>query len=61
MARMSLPPNPLRPISFTASETIARRIVERLHQRPPFELSWTEYAVQEIARALAAAMVRPKN
>jgi hypothetical protein len=49
---------PLRPISFTASEIVARRVVERLCQQPPFGMSWKDYAVREIARALAAAAPR---
>ena len=50
---------PLRPISYTASEIMARRIVARLCQRPPHGLTWKEYAVREIARALAVAGARP--
>jgi hypothetical protein len=46
---------PLRPISFTASEIIARRIVTRLCQQPPYGLTWKAFAEREIARALAAA------
>jgi hypothetical protein len=46
---------PFRPISFTASEITARRIVERLCQEPPCGLAWKDYAVWEIARAIAAA------
>jgi hypothetical protein len=49
---------PLRPISFTASEIVARRVVERLCQQPPYGLSWKDYAVREIARALTAAAPR---
>jgi hypothetical protein len=49
---------PLRPISFTASEIVARRVVERLCQQPPFGMSWKDYAVREIARALTAATPR---
>jgi len=51
----SAPLGPLRPISFTASEIIARRIVQRLCQEPPYGLSWKEFAAKEIARAIAAA------
>jgi hypothetical protein len=50
---------PLRPISFTASEIIARRIVDRLCQTPPYGLPWRDYAIREIARALSAAAPRP--
>jgi hypothetical protein len=45
---------PLRPISFTASEIMARQIVNRLCQQPPRGLSWKEFAVREIARNLNA-------
>jgi hypothetical protein len=44
----------LRPISYTASEIMARRIVDRLCQQPPYGLSWKEFAVREIARNLNA-------
>jgi hypothetical protein len=43
-----------RPISFTASEIMAREIVKRLCQQPPRGLSWKEFAVREIARNLNA-------
>jgi hypothetical protein len=53
---------PLRPISFTASEILARRIVERLCQQPPYGLAWKAFAEREIARALAAAALeRPRR
>jgi hypothetical protein len=52
---------PLRPISFTASEIVARRVVERLCQQPPFGMSWKDYAMREIARALAAAAPRRES
>jgi hypothetical protein len=45
---------PLRPISWTASELLARRIVTRLCQQPPRGLAWKEFAVREIARNLNA-------
>jgi hypothetical protein len=45
---------PLRPISWTASEIMAREIVKRLCQQPPRGLSWKEFAVREIARNLNA-------
>jgi hypothetical protein len=45
---------PLRPISWTASEIMARQIVKRLCQQPPRGLSWKEFAVREIARNLNA-------
>jgi hypothetical protein len=43
-----------RPISWTASELLARRIVARLCQQPPRGLSWKEFAEREIARNLSA-------
>jgi hypothetical protein len=49
---------PLRPISFTANETIARQIVDRLCRQPPYGLSWRDFAVREIARAITAATPR---
>jgi hypothetical protein len=49
---------PLRPISFTANETIARQIVDRLCRQPPYGLSWKDYAIREIARALTAVTPR---
>jgi hypothetical protein len=45
---------PLRPISWTASEIMARQIVKRLCQQPPRGMSWKEFAVREIARNLNA-------
>jgi hypothetical protein len=59
--RTNTPLGPLRPISFTASEIIARRIVTRLCQQPPYGLTWKAFAEREIARALAATMTRPTN
>jgi hypothetical protein len=50
---------PLRPISFTANETIARQIVDKICRQPPYGLPWRDYAVREIARALSAAAPRP--
>jgi hypothetical protein len=50
---------PLRPISFTANETVARQIVDRLCRQPPYGLPWRDYAVREIARALSAVTPRP--
>jgi hypothetical protein len=62
MATTSARSGPLRPISFTASEIIARRIVTRLCQAPPYGLTWRTFAEREIARALAAAAVeRPRT
>jgi hypothetical protein len=53
---------PLRPISFTASEILARRIVTRLCQQPPYGLTWKAFAEREISRALAAAALeRPRR
>jgi hypothetical protein len=49
---------PLRPISFTANETVARQIVDRLCRQPPYGLPWRDYAIREIARALSAAAPR---
>jgi hypothetical protein len=45
---------PLRPISSTASELVARQIVTRLCQQPPRGMTWKEFAVWEIARNLNA-------
>jgi hypothetical protein len=45
---------PLRPISWTASELLAHRIVTRLCQQSPRGLSWREFAAREIARNLSA-------
>jgi hypothetical protein len=50
-----MPTDPPRPISWTASEIIAERIVQRLYQPPPRGMSWREYAKHEIALALRAA------
>jgi hypothetical protein len=50
---------PLRPISFTANETVGRQIVDRLCRQPPYGLRWRDYAIREIARALSAATPRP--
>jgi hypothetical protein len=52
---------PLRPISFTASEITARRIVERLCQQPQFGMCWRDFAEREIARAIAAATPRQRS
>jgi hypothetical protein len=53
---------PLRPISFTASELIARRLVDQLCQQPPYGLTWKAFAEREIARApAAAALERPRR
>jgi hypothetical protein len=54
MANIDRSFGPLRPISFTASEMVAREIVKRLCQQPPRGLSWKEFAVREIARNLNA-------
>ncbi len=51
---------PLRPISFTASELVARQIVNRLCQQPPRGISWKEFAVREIAQNLIA-FARERN
>jgi hypothetical protein len=50
-----------RPISQTASEVLARRIVERLYKPPPKAMSWRDYAIREIALALRAAAARPRR
>jgi hypothetical protein len=47
--------NPLRPISHTASEIIAGRIVARLYRQPPKGMSWRQFAIHEIPLALRAA------
>jgi hypothetical protein len=52
---------PLRPISHTASEIIAERIVTRLYRQPPKGTSWRNYAKHEIAKALRAAAARPER
>jgi hypothetical protein len=53
--------NPFRPISCTASEMIAERIVRRLYLPPPKAMSWRDYAIREIALALRAAAARPRR
>jgi hypothetical protein len=60
MSRIDRSFGPLRPISFTASEILAREIVKRLCQQPPRGLSWKEFAVREIARNLNA-FARSRN
>jgi hypothetical protein len=50
---------PLRPISHTASEMVAERIVARLYRLPPKGISWRQFAIHEIAMALRAAAQRP--
>jgi hypothetical protein len=45
-------------VSFTASEVLAKRIVDRLCRRPPYGQSWREFAVREISRALTAETAR---
>jgi hypothetical protein len=51
--------NPLRPISYTASELVAEQVVARLYRLPPKGMSWRQYAIHEIALALRAAAQRP--
>jgi hypothetical protein len=53
--------NPLRPISHTASELIAERVVARLYKLPPKGMSWRDYAKHEIALAISAAAARPRR
>jgi hypothetical protein len=53
--------NLLRPISHTASEIVAERIVARLYRLPPKGMSWRQYAIHEIAMALRAAAQRPER
>jgi hypothetical protein len=54
--------SPLRPISHTASEIIAGRVVARLYRQPPKGMSWRDFAIYEIALALrAAALERPRR
>jgi len=53
--------NPFRPISHTASEMIAERIVARLYRLPPKGMSWRQYAIHEIALAISAAAARPRR
>jgi hypothetical protein len=50
-----------RPISMTANESLARRIVDRLCRRPPYGQAWREFAVREISSALTAEMVRRRR
>jgi hypothetical protein len=52
---------PLRPISFTASELVAERVVARLYKLPPKGMSWRDYARHEIALALRATAARTKE
>jgi hypothetical protein len=50
---------PLRQISFTASEILARQVVDKLYRLPPRGMSWREHAIHEIGLALRAAAQRP--
>jgi hypothetical protein len=50
---------PLRPISFTASEILAKQVVDRLYRLPPRGMTWRDHAIYEIALALRAAAARP--
>jgi hypothetical protein len=52
---------PLRPISFTASELVAERVVARLYRLPPKGMSWRQYAIHEVALAISAAAQRPRR
>jgi hypothetical protein len=52
---------PLRPISFTASEVVAEKIVARLYRLSPKDMSWRQRAINEIAAALRAAATRPED
>jgi hypothetical protein len=52
---------PLRPISFTASEILARQVVDKLYRLPPRGMSWREHATHEIALAISAAAQRPRR
>jgi hypothetical protein len=52
---------PLRPISHTASEMVAERIVARLYRLPPKGMSWRQHAIHEIAAALRAAAARTER
>jgi hypothetical protein len=58
MSRIDRGLGPLRPISHTASEMIAERIVARLYRQPPKGMSWRDFAIYEIALALRAAAAR---
>jgi hypothetical protein len=49
---------PLRPISHTASEIVAERVVQRICKLPPRGMSWRDFAKHEIALALRAAAQR---
>jgi hypothetical protein len=59
MPRIDRGLGPLRPISFTASELIARQVVDRLYRQPPRGMNWRDHAIHEIALALRAAAQRP--
>jgi hypothetical protein len=51
----------LTSITHTAREALARKIVERLHRRTPYSLSWRDCAVREIGRALVATKMNEMN
>jgi hypothetical protein len=52
---------PLRPISFTASEILARQVVDKLYRLPSRGMTWREHAIHEISLALRAAAARTKE
>jgi hypothetical protein len=58
MAKATQSIGPLRPVSTSANEQVARLIVERISRTPPCRMSWRDYAVAEITRALNAASRR---
>jgi hypothetical protein len=48
-------------VRFTPNEAIARKVVDRLCRRPPYGLSWRDFAILEITRALATAATCRRN
>jgi hypothetical protein len=48
MAKATQSIGPLRPVSTSANEQVARLIVERISRTPPYRMSWRDYAVAEI-------------
>jgi hypothetical protein len=61
MSRIERSFGPLRPISFTASEIVAEKVVARLYRLPPKGMSWRDYAKTETAAAIRAAAQRPER
>jgi hypothetical protein len=46
---------PLRPISYTASELVAEKILTRLYRLPPKGMSWRQFAITESPPRFAPA------